>query len=194
MKDLIGGLPDLLIFLILYGFLIMGIVITVNLLKQVDFTNQKSPNNIKVLTALLLHAVNFYLIYDLMTVPPQSSSGNGNPHIPYIFISFFLFLSFCIVLSKKVFFILSNKKVLSNLLITVIALAIGAFSIVLQLDFVSTIKKELYYPMSNWPNWWKDIHLNYLYFNPYTFLFGVSMSGVIAGILALIKKEIKKTL
>lgn len=189
MKDLIGGLPDMFIFFILYGFLVIGIMITIKLLKRVDYTNQNANNNLTILIAFLYHALNFFIIYDLMTVPPQSISGNGNPHIPYIFISFFLFLSFCIALSKKIFFILSNKKVLSNLLITVIALAISAFSIVLQLDFVLTIKEQLYYPMSNWANWWKDIHLNYLYFNLYTFLLGVSLSGVIAGILALIKKR-----
>ncbi|MGM0903897.1 MAG: hypothetical protein ACQEXB_22695 [Bacillota bacterium] len=189
MKDLIGGLPDMLIFSILYGFLVIGIMITVKLFKRLDSTNQNAYNNLTILIALLFHAFNFYLIYDLMTVSPQSISGNGNPHIPYIFISFFLFLSFCIVLSKKLFNTFLKKNVLLRLLIMIMTLTIGCFSIVLQLDFVSTIKEELYYPMNNWANWWKDIHLNYLYFNLYTFLFGISSSGLIAGTLALIKKR-----
>lgn len=189
MKDLIGGLPDMFIFFILYGFLVIGIIITVKLLKRVDYTNQNANNNLTILIAFLFHAFNFYLIYNLMTVPPQSISGNGNPHIPYIFISFFLFLSFCIALTKKVFVTLLNKKLLWSLLIIIITITIGCFSVFFQLDFVSTIKEELYYPMSNWANWWKDIHLNYLYFNLYTFLIGLSLSVVIAGILALIKKR-----
>jgi hypothetical protein len=190
MKDLIGGLPDMLIFFTLYGFLVVGIMITVKLFKRVDDTNLKATNNMKILVAFLFHAFNFYLIYDLMTVSPQSTSGNGNPHIPYIFISFFLYFFFCVVLSKKVFVtLLTKKNMLLSLVIIFITLTMGCFSIVFQLDFVSTIKEQLYYPMSNWLNWWKDIHLNYLYFNLYTFLLGISLSGLVAGILALIKKR-----
>jgi hypothetical protein len=192
MEDLIGGLPDMLIFIILYGFLVTGIIITVKLLKLLDDKKQSTNNTIMFLIALVFNAFNFYIIYDLMTVTPQSSSGNGNPHIPYIFISLLLFLSFCIVLSKKIFDTLFKKNVLLSLLIIAITLTIGCFSIVFQLDFVSTIKEELYYPMSNWLNWWKDIHLNYLYFNPFIFLFGISISSLIAGILVLIKKEVNR--
>ncbi|MRH43517.1 hypothetical protein GH741_12590 [Aquibacillus halophilus] len=188
MRALIGGLPDMLIFMILYGFLVTGIIITVRLLKLLDVKSQKNNNLIILFIALLFNAFNFYIIYDLMTLSPQSISGNGNPHILHIFISILLFLSFCIVLSKQIFESLLMKNVLLSLLIITMTLTIGCFSIVYQMDFVSTIKGELYYPMGNWLNWWKDIHLNYLYFNPYTFLIGISISGLIAGILALIKK------
>jgi hypothetical protein len=184
-----GGLPDILLFFILYGFLITGIIISVKLLKLLDDKKQNTNNRIILFIALLFNAFNFYIIYDLMTVSPQNSSGNGNPHIPYLFISLLLFLSFCIVLSKKIFDTLLNKDVLLTLLIVTITLTIDYFSIVFQLDFVSTIKVKLYYPISNWLNWWKDIHLNYLYFNPYTFLLGISTTSLIAGILALIKKR-----
>lgn len=180
----------MLIFLILYGCLITGIIITVKLLKLLNYKKQNTNNNILLLITMLFNAFNFYIINDLMTVAPQSSSGNGNPHIPHIFISLLLFLSFCIVLSKKIFDTLLKKNVLLSVLIMAITLTIGCFSIVFQLDFVSTIKEELYYPMSNWLNWWKDIHLNYLYFNSYTFLFGISISGLIAGTLVLIKKKV----
>jgi hypothetical protein len=189
MEYLIGGLPDILIFFILYGFLITGIIISVKLLKLLDDKKQNTNNRIILHIALLFNAFNFYIIYVLMTVSPQNSSGNGNPHIPYLFISLLLFLSFCIVLSKKIFDILLKKNVLLTLLIVTITLTISYLSIVFQLDFVSTIKEKLYYPISNWLNWWKDIHLNYLYFNPYTFLLGISITSLIAGILALIKKR-----
>ncbi|MFC4560145.1 hypothetical protein ACFO3D_18465 [Virgibacillus kekensis] len=189
MRNLIGDLPDMLILLILYGFLITGVIITVKLLKLLDNKKQNTNGKVIFLIAMLFNSLNFYIIFDLMTVSPQSSSGNGNPHIPYIFISFPLFLSFCIVLSKKIFDILLKKNGLLSLLVITITLTIGYLSIVFQLDFISNIQEKLYYPMNSWLHWWKDIHLNYLYFNSYTFLFGISVSGLTAGILALIKKR-----
>lgn len=192
MKALIGGLPDMLIFFILYGFLFTGIMITVRLLKLLNVKKQKNNNLIILFTALLFNAFNFYIIYDLMTISPKTISGNGNPHILHIFISILLFLSFVIVLSKQIFETLLMKKTLLSLVIITMTLTIGCFSIVYQMNFVSTIKDALYYPIGNWLNWWKDIHLNYLYFNPYTFVIGISISGLIAGILALIKKEVNR--
>ncbi|MCF6409567.1 hypothetical protein [Pseudalkalibacillus salsuginis] len=175
-----------LIFFILYGFLTFGIYITVKL-----FKNQKpnGNNRIMFLIALLINVFNFYIIYDLLTVSPHRSSGNGNPHIPYIFISSILFLSFCFVLSKRIFFILLKKNGLVILLFVSTALFLGYLSSVLQLDFISMISVKLFYPISNWLNWWKDIHLNYLYFNLYTFFIWISLSVFIAGLLAFIKQR-----
>ncbi|AVR00134.1 hypothetical protein OBCHQ24_14310 [Oceanobacillus iheyensis] len=188
MEGLLSGLPDMLIFIILYGPLAMGIFIMVKLTKW--FVIKKEINNRMLLIALVINVLNFYLIYDLMTTPPEVSSGNGNPFIPNILISFLLFISFCVVFSMKIIEILSKKKALISILVIAIAIAITWFSVVSQMDFVLTIKEALYYPLGNWLNWWKSIHLNYLYFNPYTFLIGISISCLVAGILGLSKRKI----
>ncbi|WP_409300617.1 hypothetical protein [Peribacillus sp. SCS-155] len=188
MKDLIGGLPDMLIFFILYGFLTFGIYITFKLLNLLISKNLINNNSVLWFICLMFNALNFYIIYDLMTVSPQRISGNGNPHIPYIFVSLLLFLSFCFVISMKIYDILLKKNRLINFLIVSTALFLCYLSMMFQSDFVSMIRGRLYYPMGSWLNWWQDIHLNYLYFNPYTFLFGNSISCLIAGILAFIKQ------
>lgn len=189
MKHLLGGLPDMLIFFMVYVFLAIGIYITVKVLTV--FKDRKPQKGIllRLFTALVYNAFNFYLIYDFMTVAPHISSGNGNPHIPYIFVSSLLFLSFCFVLSKKMFEILLYKNGSVIVLIVLTALLSGYLSIVFQLDFVTSIKEKLYYPMSNWLNWWQDIHLNYLYFNLFIFLFGISISVFLAGIYVIFKRK-----
>lgn len=189
MKHLLGGLPDMLIFFMLYVFLAIGIYITVKVVTV--FKDRKSPKGIllRLFTALVYNAINFYMVYDFMTVAPHISSGNGNPHIPYIFVSSLLFLSFCFVLSKKMFEILLNKNGSVIVLIVLTALLSGYLSIVFQLNFETSIKEQLNHPMSNWLNWWKDIHLNYLYFNFYTFLLGISISVFLAGIFVMFKRK-----
>ncbi|MCG3419447.1 hypothetical protein [Oceanobacillus jordanicus] len=188
MEGLLSGLPDMLIFIILYGPLAMGIFIMVKLTKW--FVIKKDINNRMLLISLVINVLNFYLIYDLMTPSPEVSSGNGNPFIPNILISFLLFISFCIVFSMKIIEILSKKKAWFSLLIIAITIAVTWFSVVSQMEFVLTIKEALYYPLDNWLTWWKSIHLNYLYFNPYTFLLGICISCLVAGILGLSKRKI----
>jgi hypothetical protein len=188
LDGLLSGLPDLLIFIILYGPLAMGIFIMVKLTKW--FFIKKEINNRMLLIALAINVLNFYLIYDLMTPSSEVSSGNGNPFIPNILISFLLFISFCVVFSINIIEILSKKKAWISILVIAITIAITWFSVVSQMDFVLTIKEAIYYPIGNWINWWKSIHLNYLYFNPYTFLLGICISGLVAGILALFKRKV----
>ncbi|WHX24586.1 hypothetical protein QNH47_10300 [Virgibacillus halodenitrificans] len=148
MKNLLSGLPDMLIFFVLYGFLIIGIYITVKLLKHLG--DKSAKNKMALFITLLFNALNFYIIYDLMTVSPQISSGNGNPFIPYIFISFLLFIFLCIVLSKRIFDTLLKRNILVSLLIVSVALFLGYLSFVFQLDFISMIKSKINYPINNW--------------------------------------------
>lgn len=187
LEGLLIGLPDMLIFIILYGSLALGVFITVKLIK--GFIVTKQINNRMLLIALLFNVLNFYFIYDLMTLPPETISGNGNPFIPNILISFFLFISFCVVFSLKVMNILVMKKVWLSLLFLLAAIAISWYSVISQLDFVFTIKEALYYPIGSWLSWWKSIHLNSLYFNSYTFLLGICISCLVAGVFVLVRKR-----
>lgn len=186
-ENLIGGLPDGFIVFILFGYLLLGIYLTGELLRRSK--GQDAIGAVLFFFSLVFNGFNFYLINDLMTVPPQKISGNGNPFIPYIFMSFLLFLSFCFVFSKNSFEILLKKHRLISLTIALLALVLGYFSMIHELELISMIRVTLYYPMSTWLNWWKDIHLNSLYFNLDTFLFGMSISGFIADILAFVTKR-----
>ncbi|MDG5471262.1 hypothetical protein P6709_05840 [Jeotgalibacillus sp. ET6] len=185
MNTLIGDLPAEVILFSLFALLLTGVIITIMLVKE----QKKTIKSVILLSAIFFHAFNFYIIYDLLTPSPQVSSGNGNPNIPYIFVSFLLFLSFCIVLTRKMSDTLRQKRGWLILIIMVIASTISYFSFVYQLDFISTIKEELYYPLGSWWSWWESIHLNSLYFNPYTFLMGMSISVLVAGVFAVIKKR-----
>lgn len=187
MEYLLGGLPDLVIFIILYGYLFCGIFITYKLFRR----RANTKTNWAFIIAILFNIFNFYIVNDLMTVSPEVSSGNGNPHIPYILISIVLFLLLCIVLSSKIINFLLKRTTFIKVLILAIALsvALGAFS--LQSDFVASVNEQLYHPMGEWWNWWKDIHLNNLYLNFYTFVFGVSIAAFLGSIFTLLKREIK---
>jgi len=124
-----------------YSFLILGIYITIRLLKRLKNTVEV----ITILIALIFNGLNFYIIYDQMTLSPQTISGNGNPHIPFIFISFLLFLLLCIAISKKIYDLLIHKKALVSWLLIAISCFLGYFSIQYQLEFVSSVREELYY-------------------------------------------------
>ncbi|KIL43248.1 hypothetical protein [Jeotgalibacillus campisalis] len=75
------------------------------------------------------------------------------------------------------------------LFIMVMSSMISFVCLLFQVEFISRIEKELYYPMGSWWSWWESIHLNSLYFNLYTFLLGMSVSVLIAGALAVNKKR-----
>ncbi|UOQ48578.1 hypothetical protein MUN88_21545 [Gracilibacillus caseinilyticus] len=186
MDDLLSGLPDSFILLLLFGYLALGIMVTIQLRKTMK---TKRLNKKIAYVNFFYHAVNFYLIYDVMTVPPQVSSGNGNPHIPHVFISMYFFLYFCYVVVHHLADILLHKNNRFILLCMCIACLFGGVSVIFQLQFVSNVKVNLGYPMGNWWYWWTDIHLNYLYFNQYIFLFGICASVFIATLLVLMRRH-----
>ncbi|OZM57590.1 hypothetical protein CIB95_04255 [Lottiidibacillus patelloidae] len=188
MKDWLFSLPDIAIITMISGFLLLGIYLTFKSIKTLK-TN-RSNRKIVLLIPFVFHIINIFLIDELLTVDPSTSSGNGNPAIPYVFISLTLLITFCIIVFYKTREVLQDKSNLSKKSIVLVASLIFCFvAIYFQMDFVSYVNEKLYYPMGDWWNWWKDIHLNNLYLNVYTFLFGLSMAIAIASALSLLRPE-----
>jgi hypothetical protein len=186
LRDLLFSMPDSVFFIGVYLFLILGVGLafkmTISIIKH-------GKNNKLFIVLLLYNCLNFYIIYDLLTVPPTVSSGNGNPFVPYLFFSALIYLVLCIAIFIEFKQIMKNCNTILKIFHFFTALLVGATSLVLQLAFISKVNMQLTHHMSDWWNWWKDIHLNSLYFNLYTFLLGICISILLAIWVTLLTKE-----
>ncbi|CQR48465.1 hypothetical protein BN1058_02835 [Paraliobacillus sp. PM-2] len=184
-----GLLPDGIIFVLLYGFLLIGLFITIKTY-QLWGEDHISKKDIVILLILFLYnMLNFIIIFSILTVPPTEASGNGNPHIPYIGLSMILFLAFSILIANQGYTKLKYKSMSIKYLSLFFTLIVILISSYLQLNFVDSIERKLNYSMNNWLEWWKDIHLNSLYFNIFTFVLIISSFLFISILFSLFKKN-----
>jgi hypothetical protein len=179
------SMPDSVLFISIYIFLLIGIVLSYLIVKSIK---KHRLTNKRFVVFFLYNSLNFFIIYHLLTVPPTVSSGNGNPFIPYLFFSALIYIVLCIVIDIEFRNILKNCNSVQRISIILIAITVGVISFSLQLLFISTIEMQLTHQMNSWWEWWKDIHLNSLYFNFHTFLLGICISMLLAVGLTSLKK------
>ncbi|WP_182201318.1 hypothetical protein [Paraliobacillus salinarum] len=183
-----GLLPDSIIFVALYGFLIIGLVITIKTYQLWGEDQLSKKDKVTLLILFFYNMLNFIIIFSILTIPPTEASGNGNPHIPYIGLSMILFLSFSILIANQGYIRWKHKSMLIKYLSLFFTLIVILISSYLQLNFVNSIERKLNYSMNSWWEWWKDIHLNNLYFNIFTFVLIISFSLFISILFSLFKK------
>jgi Flp pilus assembly protein TadB len=174
------------LFFLLFCYILIGMSLSIKITHHIKQEKLKGKRHLTML--FLFNIINFYLIFDLLTVSPETSSGNGNLFFPYLFLSLLPFILFCLVLAIVVYQSLLSKSTVIILLIVMLSLIVCLMSIQYQRVYVALISERLYYPIGMWWDWWKSIHLNSLYYNAYTFTIGVFISSMVGGVVAYLHR------
>ncbi|MCA0972431.1 hypothetical protein LCM20_17690 [Halobacillus litoralis] len=167
-------MSDLWIWLMLVSYLIVGLV------GMVWLTDKDDKSVVSWSVMLSYHLVNLFFVQFLMTIAPDQSSGNGNPHIPYLLLSLVLFVWFCTCASIeawKKLRVLDSWWKIGILLVSLLGSGVGLF---LLLNLIETIRNQLDYPYT----WWADMHFNSLYFSFPSYLLGLSLAILAASLFS----------